>query len=101
MRAADYIQSPKALLDVGCNVGAWLADCRRRWPETRLAGVEPNAGNLEHARALVADADLRVASAASLPFPDGAFDYVTCLEVLEHVPEALRRQVLREFYRVL
>lgn len=101
MRAADYIHDPEALLDVGCNVGAWLADCRRRWPQARLSGIEPNATSLEYARELVRDADLREGSAASLPFPDAKFDCVTCFEVLEHVPEALRRQVLREFFRVL
>jgi SAM-dependent methyltransferase len=86
---------------VGCNVGAWLADCRRRWPRARLAGVEPNAKSLAYARELVPDADLREASAAALPFSEGTFDYVTCFEVLEHVPEPLRAQALRELYRVL
>ncbi|WP_290885175.1 class I SAM-dependent methyltransferase [Arenimonas sp.] len=39
------------------------------------------------------------ADAAALPFPDGTFDAVVCLEVLEHVPDPAR--VLHEVGRVL
>lgn len=38
------------------------------------------------------------ASAESLPFPDGAFDFVWCTQVLEHVPDPLR--AARELSRV-
>jgi SAM-dependent methyltransferase len=36
----------------------------------------------------------------ALPFPDGAFDLVSSVDVLEHVPPAARRTVLREARRV-
>lgn len=39
------------------------------------------------------------ADAARLPFANGSFDGVACLEVLEHVPDALA--VMREISRVL
>jgi SAM-dependent methyltransferase len=94
-------REPKSLLDVGCNVGAWLAECRRRWPEARLAGIEPNASVLEIARQKLPDADLRVSGADQLPFPDGSFGVATCVEVLEHVPAELRRAAFREIHRVL
>jgi SAM-dependent methyltransferase len=35
-----------------------------------------------------------------LPFPDGAFDTVLCLDVLEHVPSAERAPLLAELARV-
>jgi SAM-dependent methyltransferase len=101
MRASDYIVDPESLLDVGCNVGAWLADCHRHWPAAKLAGVEPNAESLAQARQRLPDADLRVAGAEALPFADASFHYVTCFEVLEHVPAELRRQALGEIRRVL
>jgi SAM-dependent methyltransferase len=101
MHASEYIVHPESLLDVGCNVGAWLAHCRQRWPEAKLAGVEPNAASLVHARELLPEADLREAGAERLPFADGSFHYVTCFEVLEHVPAELRRQALAEIRRVL
>lgn len=40
------------------------------------------------------------ASAAALPFPDGSFDAVSGLDLLEHVPIALRPALLSEATRV-
>lgn len=90
-----------SLLDVGCNVGELLGDCHDWYPAMRLAGVEVNAAAFEAARVRVPTADLRVAGADALPFHDEAFDCVTCIEVLEHVPEARRGSALREMHRVL
>jgi SAM-dependent methyltransferase len=90
-----------ALLDVGCNVGAFLRHCHEAYPAIRLAGVEVNSETLEAARRNVPEADLHVAGAADLPFADETFDYVTCIEVLEHIPAELRAQSLSEMHRVL
>ncbi len=35
------------------------------------------------------------------PSPDAAFDYVSCIEVLEHIPAAERRATIDEVWRVL
>lgn len=102
MRVDNWIDEPVgSLLDVGCNVGAWLKDCSERYPSARLAGADINATALEKARENVPGADLRRAGAENLPFPDGHFDYVTCIEVLEHLPADLRSAAFREMYRVL
>jgi SAM-dependent methyltransferase len=41
------------------------------------------------------------ASADALPFGDGAFGAVLCVEMLEHVPAAQREAVLSELFRVV
>lgn len=46
------------------------------------------------------DADFVLASAAALPFADGAFDAVVCLDVLEHIPGHLRAESVGEMARV-
>jgi SAM-dependent methyltransferase len=91
-----------ALLDVGCNVGAFLQHCREVYPALRLAGVEINAEALEAARrSLPDDVELHRTGAETLPFDDASFDCVTCIEVLEHIPAELRARSLAEIRRVL
>jgi hypothetical protein len=41
-----------------------------------------------------------VASADAIPRPDESFDYVTCIDTMEHVPAERRSAVLRELIRV-
>lgn len=41
-----------------------------------------------------------VASAAEIPVADGAFNFVTSLDMLEHVPPGLRSKVVSEMVRV-
>ena len=82
-----------ALLDVPAGEGALavrLIDagfdvrCCDLYPEIfRLDGVDIHQGNLD----------------AELPFSDRSFDYVTCLEGLEHIENP--QQAMREFARVL
>lgn len=82
-----------ALLDVPAGEGALAArlidagfdvHCCDLYPEIfRLDGVDIHQGNLD----------------AELPFGDRSFDYVTCLEGLEHIENP--QQAMREFARVL
>jgi SAM-dependent methyltransferase len=102
MRVTAYIEEPvTSLLDVGCNVGTWLQDCARRYPSARLAGVEINQTALDQAQVNVPTAHLEHAGAEALPFPDQSFQYVTCVEVLEHLPVDLRPAAFQEMRRVL
>lgn len=82
-----------ALLDAPAGEGALAArliaagfevSCCDLYPEIfRLHGVEIRRGNLDR----------------ELPFDDRSFDYVTCLEGLEHIENP--QQAMREFARVL
>jgi SAM-dependent methyltransferase len=102
MKSTSFIESPVgSLLDVGCNVGAWLGDCARTYPSARLAGVEINETSLALARARVPTAEFHHAGGERLPFANESFDYVTCFEVLEHMPPELRATAFREMNRVL
>lgn len=102
MHPIRWIPSDAAsLLDVGCNVGELLTYCGELYPAMRLAGVEINPAALEQARRNLPAADLYSDSAQHVPFPDASFDCVTCIEVLEHIPQNLRAQVLAEMRRVL
>jgi|LakMenE01Jun11ns_1017448.scaffolds.fasta_scaffold9958929_8 SAM-dependent methyltransferase len=102
MRVRDWIKEPiSSLLDVGCNDGAWLADCARWSASARLAGVDINSTAVNQARKRVPNAEIHNAGAERLPFHDASFQYVTCMEVLEHLPAALRAEAFREIHRVL
>lgn len=90
-----------ALLDVGCNVGGLLQGISQFNPAIRLAGVEVNRDAIAKARRVLPSASLHLCGAEAMPFEDAEFDCVTCIEVLEHIPLALRRPALREICRVL
>lgn len=102
MRVTDWIKHPVgSLLDVGCNAGVWLDDCTRLYPTARLAGVEINPAALTVARSKLPTVELHHAAAEKLPFAANSFDYVTCVEVLEHLPPDSRPAAFREMHRVL
>lgn len=68
------------LLDVGCGTGELLAAAAARGAV--LAGADLAPGMVARSRAAAPGADVRVADAADLPWPDGSFDVVAVVNAL-------------------
>ena len=92
----DRLQIPPGarLLDAGCGSGRTLDELARFG---RASGVDTSPEAVAAARRR-GHRDVRVARVEDLPFPDGAFDLVTCLDVIEHTPDD--RATLAELRRV-
>jgi SAM-dependent methyltransferase len=85
-------------LDVGCATGYLVEVLRERGIDAQGCDVSPYA--VEHATP-GAVGHLRVANLfAGLPWPDGAFELVTALEILEHLPPDQVGLALAEIRRV-
>lgn len=92
------------LLDIGCGVGAVLRVIAERWPGLHLAGVDAQPRQIETARRHLSGvgaspADLQVADARRLPWPDASFDHVYMMWFIEHLSDPA--PVLKEALRVL
>ena len=86
--------------DLGCGFGRMTPVLRE--VASAVVGFEREPGFVERARSLWPDADFRrVDSLASLPCPDGCFDFVLSFTVLQHVPDADLPAVAEEIKRVL
>jgi 2-polyprenyl-6-hydroxyphenyl methylase/3-demethylubiquinone-9 3-methyltransferase len=91
----DYIESRvsfagRRVLDVGCGGGLLSEGMARRG--ARVTGIDLAPGAVEVARLHALEAgvtvDYRLVAAETLAESEpGAYDLVTCLEMLEHVPE--------------
>ncbi len=94
----------RAILEIGCGTGYWLREFIK-WgarPE-KLAGIDLLPDRLVAARRLSAPGvQLECASAARLPFSDGAFDLVFQSTVFTSILDFnLRRQAAAEMVRVV
>lgn len=78
-----------------------LASLLRREGAGRWTAIDILADEIERWRSLDPELDLRVADARSLPFPDGAFDAVACVSVIEHIAGDGDRDAMAEIWRVL
>lgn len=84
------VSSPKLLASLLQSEG------RGRW-----IAIDILADEIERWRAIDPALDLRVADARALPFPDGAFDAVACVSVIEHVAGDGDARAMAEMWRVL
>ena len=88
------LPSPARVLDAGCGSGRTLQELRAYG---EVAGLELSELAATQARERQVG-EVRVGRVESLPWADGSFDLVTCLDVLEHIPDD--GTALRELRRV-
>jgi len=77
-------------LDVGCFGGHWLNFMCKHHTIKRHLGIDVAENRVDKAKQLFPERNFRVCSAEELDLPEKSFDIVTCLEVLEHIPDWLK-----------
>ena len=86
----------RSVLDVGCGLGAYVANFRRFTPDAHGLDVDAPRVHEGHRRGVE---NLLLGAAESLPYADASFDVIVLNEVIEHVRNDLT--TLREACRVL
>lgn len=106
MRSALPTDGAQALkgLDLGCGQGWYVTQMAQEGFE--MAGVDVSAGQVDNARrhssAQGQSLDLKVATAAKIPFPDSSFDFVYSINVVHHIlDDDARVSTFKEIARVL
>jgi len=88
------------VLDVGCGTGELLARLAAKYPDARLAGLDPVPDMLEVAKRKLSDkVDLRVGWANELPWPDASFDIVVSCNMFHYITHPV--EAIQEMERVL
>jgi 2-polyprenyl-3-methyl-5-hydroxy-6-metoxy-1,4-benzoquinol methylase len=93
--------APQSLLDVGSGRGTFLWPLLESFPELAVTAIDHDARRAADLQAVSRGGVARLSAAemdaSRLTFPDGHFDGVTLLEVLEHLerPEAAAAEALR------
>jgi SAM-dependent methyltransferase len=100
------IQNINTVLDVGCGQGHWGQILAQILPtDATVVGIDREPKWIEDAdcRSQKSELDKRfsyeLGTAEAIPFPDNAFDLVTCQTLLIHVPDPIA--ALKEMLRVL
>ena len=94
---ADIPRSAR-ILEVGCNEGNQLC-ALREMGFRHLYGIEIQEYALRRARTRLDNAQLALATAFEIPYPDGFFDLVFTSGVLIHIAPADLPKALREIHR--
>ena len=110
----DYLSARSAgrlrVLEVGCSFGHITEYLDERPEIEAIHTFDTDADFVAIVRAKVEDLRLRRVAeivhltgeeTCALPWPDGFFDVVIALGVVEHLPARLRRAQVDEYYRVL
>lgn len=85
----------QSLLDVGCGNGTFANTLSRTRRDVKVTAMDRSRAALKYVETDKFESDI-----ASISRQDGAFDCVTCLQVIEHLPVKVYEHALRELARV-
>ncbi len=86
----------KRVLDAGCGKGRYAGLLKQRFPSAQITAMDISAAMLRHVSQGIRTVQHGI---LDMPFPDGAFDAVICVEALEHVVHI--EEGVKELARVL
>ncbi len=86
-------------LDVGCGDGHLTGIVLEHCGAREVVGFDPDAAEIELARATGLYSELHLCGGDDVPLPDASFDWALSNSVLEHIPDV--RPVLAETARLL
>ncbi|MBC8465616.1 class I SAM-dependent methyltransferase [bacterium] len=89
---------PERWIDIGAGNGYLAEIVKKNLPEIYIVGVDFVEEALIDAKDLNEKKVVNLDKEA-IPFPDNTFDFVTCLEVVEHL--MLRENAMSEIHRIL
>lgn len=90
------------LLDYGCGDGKYFSHLvGRGLTVENIHGLEVSSRRVDRCQQLGWPNAKRLVPNAMLPYSDGMFDLVNCMEVIEHIPEEEGMRVVTELHRVL
>jgi ubiquinone/menaquinone biosynthesis C-methylase UbiE len=83
------VVAPASVLDVGCGEGLLTDRLAERFDQARVVGLDLDDPGLRAEWALRRRPNLqyRTGDVEALPYPDGDFELVSAIEVLEHVAD--------------
>lgn len=99
MGLAEVLGPVDSVLDVGAGTGRAMRKLKDRWPNAKVAGIEPSDALREvgHKKGLGPE-ELLPGTALNMPFEDNSFDYVIETGALHHI--ATPHVAVREMARV-
>ena len=95
-----YIQSGDSVLDVGFGLGYGLRIMAKK--SRNLSGIEIDKRVVKKGQSLLGDnqkiCELKYYDGQNIPYDEHSFDVVTCIDVIEHVPDY--KNLINEMLRV-
>lgn len=95
---------PKFILEIGASAGLNCFALQKKWPNSRVVGVEPEHAAVHAAQMMIqatrgSSPEFILGCGESIPLPDASVDLIVCHTVIEHVQEV--ESVIAEMSRVL
>lgn len=95
------------ILDIGCGPGEWTLEIARRFPDSRIVGIDISERMIEYARYIAREQDIPniqfelMDARQPLAFPAASFDLVNARFIVGFMTTATWPQLLRGCFRIL